>query len=88
MDNFREKMDEFLEQQRVIIDLRQEYNLKILDVLREEVYKHPEIRLCQLLNIFKVGDIDKFNEESIKTYNDIVKLKKERERENGLRNRE
>lgn len=88
MDSFREKMDEFLEQQRAIIDLRQEYNLKILDVLREEVYKDPEIRLCQLLNIFKVGDIDKFNEESIKTYNDIVKLKKERERENGLRNRE
>lgn len=84
MDGFREKMDEFLEQQRTIIDLRQEYNLKILDVLREEVYEHPEIRLCQLLNIFKVGDIDKFNEESIKTYNDIVKLKKERERENGL----
>ena len=88
MDNFRKKMDEFLEEQRAIIDLRQEYNLKILDMLREEVYKYPKIRLCQLLNIFKVGDIDKFNEESIKTYNDIVKLKKERERENGLRNRE
>lgn len=78
MDNFREKMDEFLEQQRAIIDLRQEYNLKILDILREEVYTYPKIRLCQLLNVFKIGDINKFNEESIKTYNDIVKLRKER----------
>lgn len=78
MDNFREKMDEFLEQQRAIINLRQEYNLKILDILREEVYTYPKIRLCQLLNVFKIGDINKFNEESIKTYNDIVKLRKER----------
>ena len=74
MDNFRKKMDEFLEQQRAIINLRQEYNLKILDILREEVYTYPKIRLCQLLNVF----INKFNEESIKTYNDIVKLRKER----------
>ncbi len=88
MDNFRGMMEKSLKQQEVMIKLRQEYNLKILGILKEEVLSHPEIRLCQLLSIFKIGDIDKFNEESVKTYNDIVKLKKERERENGLRNRE
>ena len=78
MDNFREILEEKLRQQELAIKARQEYNLKILDILREEVYTYPKIRLCQLLNVFKIGDINKFNEESIKTYNDIVKLRKER----------
>ena len=78
MDKFREILEENLRQQELAIKSRQEYNLKILDMLREEVYTYPEIRLCQLLNIFKIGDVNKFNEESIKTYNDIVKLRKER----------
>lgn len=88
MDNFREIMDEILRQQEAMIKSRQEYNMKILDLLKEGIQKYPTIRFCQLLNIFKIGDSDKFNEEPIKTYNDILKLKKERERENGLRNRE
>ena len=78
MDKFREILEENLRQQELAIKSRQEYNLKILDILREEVYTYPKIRLCQLLNVFKIGDINKFNEESIKTYNDIVKLRKER----------
>lgn len=88
MDNFREIMDKSLRQQEVMIKSRQEYNMKILDLLKENIQKYPTIRFCQLLNIFKIGDSDKFDEESIKTYNDIVKLKKERERENELRSRE
>ena len=84
MDNFREIMDKSLRQQEVMIKSRQEYNMKILDLLKENIQKYPTIRFCQLLNIFKIGDSDKFNEESINTYNDIVKLKKERERENEL----
>lgn len=86
MDNFREIMDKSLRQQEVMVKSRQEYNMKILDLLKEKIQKYPTIRFCQLLNIFRIGDSDKFNEESIKTYNDIVKLKKERE--NELRNRE
>ena len=78
MDNFREIMDEILRQQEVMIKSRQEYNMKILDLLKEKIQKHPTIRFCQLLNSFKIGDSDKFNEESVKTYNDIIKLKKER----------
>ena len=88
MDSFSEIMGKRLMQQEAMIKSRQEYNMKILDLLKENIQKYPTIRFCQLLNIFKIGDSDKFNEESIKTYNEIVKLKKERERENGLRNRE
>ena len=88
MDNFREMMDGILRQLEVMIESRQEYNMKILDLLKEEIQKYPTIRFCQLLNAFKIGDSDKFNEESVKTYNDIIKLKKERESENELRNRE
>ncbi len=73
-------MDEILEQK---IDKRQEYNLKILDILAEQVERYPNLRFGQILintNVLKhycmdpsgFQVFDPFNEESVDTYERIM----------------
>lgn len=77
-------MDEILEQK---IEKRQEYNIKILDILAEQVERYPHLRFGQILintNTLLYSDIDEiggyldlfvqdpFNEESFETYERIM----------------
>lgn len=73
-------MDEILEQK---IEKRQEYNIKILDILAEQVERYPNLRFGQILintNVLKhycmdpsgFHVFDPFNEESFETYERIM----------------
>ena len=73
-------MDEILEQK---IGKRQEYNIKILDILAEQVERYPNLRFGQILintNVLKhycmdpsgFQVFDPFNEESVDTYERIM----------------
>ena len=51
-----------------MITNRQEYNIEILEILKQLVYDYPDIRFCQLLNVTNiVKDESKFMEESFAT---------------------
>ena len=53
---------------------RQEYNLKILDIIREKAQEYPDIRFHQLLWVFGVTiEEDQFYEESEVTFNRLLK---------------
>lgn len=73
-------MDEILEQK---IEKRQEYNIKILDILAEQVERYPHLRFGQILintNVLKhyctdpsgFHIFDPFNEEPVDMYNRIM----------------
>lgn len=73
-------MDEILEQK---IGKRQEYNIKILDILAEQVERYPNLRFGQILintNVLKhycmdpsgFQVFDPFNEEPVDMYNRIM----------------
>lgn len=49
---------------------RSESNLAILNLLFKIVYKHPELRFTQILNLLDL-DKDKFHEESSVTLKNI-----------------
>lgn len=74
-------MNEILEQK---IEKRQEYNIKILDILAEQVERYPNLRFGQILINTNVLEhfckdpsgfhvFDPFNEESFETYERIMK---------------
>ena len=53
---------------------RQEYNLKILDIIREKAQEYPDMRFHQLLWAFGVTiEEDQFYEESEVTFNRLLK---------------
>lgn len=53
---------------------RQEYNLKILDIIRAKAKECPDIRFHQLLWVFGVTiEGDQFYEESEVTFNRLLK---------------
>lgn len=53
---------------------RQEYNLKILDIIRAKVQEFPNMRFHQLLWAFCVStEDDQFYEESEVTFNRLLK---------------
>ena len=53
---------------------RQEYNLKILDIIKAKVQEYPDIRFHQLLWTFDVTiEGDQFYEESEVTFNRLLK---------------
>ena len=53
---------------------RQEYNLKILDIIRAKAQEYPDIRFHQLLWAFSVTiEGDQFYEESEVTFNRLLK---------------
>lgn len=59
-----------LERIKEKIEKRQEYNIKCLNLLRDMILSHPELRFGQILYILDLnGDI--FNEESVDTYERI-----------------
>lgn len=73
-------MDEILEQK---IEKRQEYNIKILDILAEQVERYPNLRFGQILintNVLKhyatdpsgFHVFDPFYEESVDIYERIM----------------
>ena len=73
-------MDKELEQK---IEKRQEYNIKILDILAEQVERYPNLRFGQILintNVLKhycmdpsgFHVFDPFNEEPVDMYNRIM----------------
>lgn len=54
-------------------ELRQEYNLKCLDLIRDIVLANPDLRFTQI--IFNLGLAeDRFYEESIDTYKKISEI--------------
>ena len=60
------------------IDKRQEYNLKIIDKLRDYIMQHPEFRFHQVLwaagiitRDNNMNIVDKFYEEPEETYNTL-----------------
>ncbi len=53
---------------------RQEYNLKILDIIRAKAQEYPDMRFHQLLWAFGVSNKeDQFYEESEVTFNRLLK---------------
>ena len=50
--------------------MRQEYNYKCLDVLKEMIEKYPDWRFMQILSNTGIDEID-FYEESVDTFNKI-----------------
>ena len=53
---------------------RQEYNLKILDIIRAKAQEYPDMRFHQLLWAFCVTiEGDQFYEESEVTFNRLLK---------------
>ena len=53
---------------------RQEYNLKILDIIKAKVQEYPDMRFHQLLWVFGVTiEGDQFYEESEVTFNRLLK---------------
>lgn len=74
MDEFKRKMQESLNEFKEKAKMRQEYNYKCLDVLKEMIEKYPDWRFTQIL--FNVGLAeDRFHEESIDTYEMLEKLR-------------
>lgn len=60
-----------------MIKVRQEYNYKILDELKKLIDMYPDQRFGQILfnyTSFK-GDHDPFYDESVESYNEILKIK-------------
>lgn len=54
---------------------RQEYNLKILDVIRNKVQEYPGMRFHQILWVLGISNgEDQFYEESETTLNKINKI--------------
>ena len=53
---------------------RQEYNLKILDIIRAKAQEYPDMRFHQLLWVFGATvEGDQFYEESEVTFNRLLK---------------
>lgn len=72
MDEFKRKMQESLNEFKEKAKMRQEYNFKCLDVLKEMIEKYPDWRFTQIL--FNVGLAeDRFYEESVDTY-ELMKM--------------
>jgi hypothetical protein len=51
---------------------RKFWNWKILILIGRLIYKHPELRFCQILSILEL-DKDRFYEEPDKTYNNLLR---------------
>ncbi len=74
MDEFKEKMEFDLQKFKEKAEKRQECNIKCLNIVRNMVFNHPDLRFGQILAILKLdGDI--FNEESVDTYERIKNIK-------------
>lgn len=69
-------MDENITQ---LIDKRKEYNLKILDAIKDKVEKCPMLRFGQILILMNVLELeglrikDPFYDESVSIYNRLEK---------------
>lgn len=65
-------MDENITQ---LIDKRKEYNLKILDAIKDKIEKYPMLRFGQILILMNVLELeglrikDPFYDESVSIYN-------------------
>ena len=53
MDEFREKMKTSLKEFKEKSEKRQEYNIKCLNLLRDMILTHPELRFGQILSKLK-----------------------------------
>ena len=73
MDEFNRKMQESLNSFKEKVKMRQEYNYKCLDILKEMVESYPDWRFMQILSNTGIDEID-FYEESVDTFNKIRKL--------------
>lgn len=54
-----------------IINNRQEYNKRIVELLSILVDKYPELNFCGLLNVLEISQDNNLNEESEVTFNKI-----------------
>ena len=74
MDEFNRKMKESLNEFKDKVKMRQEYNYKCLDILKEMIENYPDWRFTQI--IFNIGLAeDRFYEESIDTFEKIKNIK-------------
>lgn len=73
MDEFDRKMQESLNDFREKVKMRQEYNYKCLDILKEMVENYPDWRFMQILSNTGIDEIN-FYEESVDTFNKIKKI--------------
>ena len=73
MDEFNKKMKESLNSFKEKAKMRQEYNYKCLDVLKEMVENYPDWRFMQILSNTGIDEIN-FYEESVDTYERIKNI--------------
>lgn len=73
MDKYDSVIQDLFKKQKEYIDLREEYNLKIIDFIKDKVLQYPSLRFCQLLEILELNYPNKFYEESVETYNKLTK---------------
>ena len=74
MDEFRKKMEESLNEFKEKAKMRQEYNYKCLDILKEMIENYPDWRFMQILSNTGIDEIN-FYEESVDTYERIKNIK-------------
>lgn len=77
MDTTTNPIEKILEEkaiqiQKEQIDKRHEYNIMIMDIIKEYIDKYPNFRFIQLLWLLNiVNNMDRFQEESKLTYEKI-----------------
>lgn len=74
--DFRKMMAEIVEKHDKEVKERNEYNMKILDYIKNRLERYPEVRFCQLLYVLGLTGKDNFAEEPTETYRKLVEFDK------------
>lgn len=72
MDKYDSVIQDLFKKQKEYVDLREEYNLKIVDFIKDKIIQYPSLRFYQLLEILGLTEPNKFYEESVETYKKLV----------------
>ena len=77
MDKLKETLEKSKESWEKKIEVRQEYNLKCLELIRDIVLANPDLRFTQIIFILGLAE-DRFYEESIDTYGKLKEVIKQK----------
>lgn len=72
MDKYDTIIQDLFKKQKEYVDLREEYNLKIIDFIKDKIIQYPSLRFYQLLEILGLTEPNKFYEESVETYKKLI----------------
>lgn len=72
MDKYDTVIQDLFKKQKEYVDLREEYNLKIIEFIKDKIIQYPSLRFYQLLEILGLTEPNKFYEESVETYKKLI----------------